>query len=458
MLVASLGAGLGPSLSACGESALLDLTVVVPPGTDPLANIDSVLLTVSEPFVQVSAAVANPAKLSIGAEIDVEGAVGYIRLEGFGADQRLARGQTPPLILVPHDASMSLLVSEAGAMATLAPQLKQSGAGMMSLVLPGRGVLLAGGNDSVSGPVKAASLYDFVDHQLVELDAMPETRYGANALSCGDACGLIVFGRRDDASLADRWQRFDGDAWQTGDFGSASGLARSEAGEIRLPDGRYVVVGGVDSNGDARGDILLVEVGSESVAPTISAAPVETTPCVAPALAVNSKGAVMIVGGAAAGQGQVALYDSSARTLVQVELSDIGPVSGAAVVALADESFVILGGRDGSGMALRSAWLIDGAGQEKQRYGEALAEGRFGHWAGMLAGELVVIGGSDGTGAALNTEVLNPTTLDRLYLATAATYRVWPKVAPLSSSSLLVAGGVDAVGGAIGGLEVFQPR
>jgi hypothetical protein len=445
------------SLAACSETALLDLTVVVPLGEDPLANVDSVLLTVSEPFAQVATGVSNPAKLSVGAEIDVEGAIGFIRLEGFRDEERLARGQTPPLILVAQDASMSLLVSSAGAMATLAPQLEKGGAGMNSLLLPGLGVLLTGGMDSDSGPLTNAALYDFVDHRLIAIDAMPESRFGANALSCGETCGLILFGKKDDTTLATRWLRYDGDAWQSGDLSSQASLGRSHATAIQLTDGRYLVVGGKDSEGGPRGDLLLVDAGSESVSPSFSTAPVETAKRVAPGVAVNRNGDVLIVGGATEGQ-QAELYSSSARTISSVVLSEMTTLDGAAVVALADDTFVVLGGRDGSGNALRSAWRVDAGGEEKQYYAEALAEGRYGHWAGIVSGDLVVIGGTGENSSALAAEVLSSATMERLYSAEASTFRSGQNVARLSSASLLVAGGLDEKGEPVLDLQVFQPR
>lgn len=188
----------------------------------------------------------------------------------------------------------------------------------------------------------------------------------------------------------------------TGELADGPGLARLRVGgrALREADGRVLLIGGVDGDGqvvtdgeridpDGRGGSQLVAgtgaagallagggaltgfapLGaaasqSAAVVPPGALRATEVAsiePRAGPALAALEGGGVLVVGGAVDGDDEAvaALYAPASGALAALPAGPVeGDRSGAAAVALADGSVLVVGGRGAGGAALIDAWIF----------------------------------------------------------------------------------------------------
>lgn len=444
------------TVAACGDPPLFDLSLVTPPGADPLASVDTVKLTVSNPPASVTQKVVNPASFSIELDVEVESLVGTITLEGLSGSALVARGETPPLILRPEAQQMNLMVSPAGRSTPLSPTLQHPGLGMLALLLPGSGVLFVGGQQDVAAaPRKSAQLYDFFEHKLRTFAELPAARAFAVGAYCGDACAVVALGRGE-GGLADKLLRHDGSGWQQFDDGLDAATRRERAGIAPLGDGTYLVVGGQDAAGKPLDTLLRLAPSTAAARPTLTVlSPRSVTARLAPA-ASPGKGAVVIVGGQAAGAPACEIFYTSSFQSQAHTLAGTPPASGAAAVDLADGRVVIVGGQDASGNPLADAWIVEPETLKSTRVENALIRARSGHKVVRLGGRLFVWGGTCAGGTLCSEgEILDAKTAKSAATFALGTPRSGFVLERLGRGSFLVGGGQDASGPA-GGLELVQ--
>ena len=446
---------------ACGDPALLDLTIVTPEGTDPFTGADTVRLSVSNPASRTSSSLSSPKSVALELDVEVESAAGIITLEALGKDKLMARGETPPMILRPTDQQLSLLVARAGELSVLRPRLPTAAGGMASAVLPSLGVLLAGGEDGAGAALAKASAYNFFTHKVESIPALPAARAGAVAVHCGSSCGVVALGG-DGKALATTMVRYDGKSWAAYKDGLDPATRRAGAGLASLGDGSYLVAGGVGVGGAALDTFLRLRPGSAASSPALEALPSRARAArKSPAMAQGT-GAVVIAGGQAKGEPACEVFFLSTLSSQKVTLAGGAELaSGVAAATLSDGRVAIVGGRDSAGKLTRDAWIVDPSTLQVTHVKEALAAGRADHRMIRVDAHLVVIGGRVDAGLADHAEVLNAGTLKSLRKITTQAPRSAHSLRLLgirgggAGRSLLVAGGVDAKG-PVTRLEIYQ--
>lgn len=444
---------LGLLLAGCGDPPLLELVVTTPQGPDPLAGVDSLRLLVTNPAGETTESVKDPSSFSVEVELEAQSEVGSVLLEGYTAGKLAARGETPPMVLRPVDDRIALLVAAAGKLSTLRGRLGAAGREMTTLLLPGLGVLLAGGTDGSGRVSSAVELYDFLEHRLAPQPALPAPSAGAVAAICGSHCAVVATGT-DDRGLATRLQRFDGTAWESFADGLAPGERRARAGIAPLDDGTFVIVGGQGPAGPQR-SVLLLDPGQAGSDPRLTVLPSPSLAArVAPALAASG-GIVLAAGGQGAGEPAAELFYASSSSFQPVTLPGAAPSAAAAAVELGDGRLAIVGGRDEAGQPLRGGWIVDPVSLKVSHRADALARGRAGHRALRVGDRLLVLGGTLDATLADQAEVLSAKDLSNLGQTPTGQPREGFGAVPLGKGSVLVVGGGDARG-PVDLLEIYE--
>ena len=444
----------------CGDAPILDLKIVTPEGADPFTGADTVRLLVSNPASEHSVTVTDPGSFTLELEVAVESAAGTITLEALSSQKMVARGETPPMILRPEEQQLSLLVARAGELSLLKPRLGASASHMASTLLPSRGVLMAGGQDSAGAAVATAALYNFFQHKLETISSLPAPRAGAVAAYCGATCGVVALGG-DGKTLASTMLRYDGATWAEYKDGLDAATRRRDAGIASLADGSYLVAGGAGVSG-AQDTFLRLRPGTVSSAPSMEALPARARAArQRPAMAAGT-GSVLIAGGQTKGKPACEIFflaTLSSQTVTLPGTTDLA--GGAAAATLKDGRVALVGGRDSAGTLLRDAWIVDPSTLTVTHVKGALTTGRADHRLMRIDNHLLVLGGVVGTSWAAEAEVLDGSTLKGIKQITMQAPRSGFVTQHLGIRgagdvrSLLVAGGVDA-GGTVNELEVYQ--
>lgn len=448
------------AIQACGDAPILDLKIVTPEGPDPLTGVDTVRVLVSNPASEHTIKVTDPKKISLELEVEVESAEGSITLEALTGKSLKARGETPPMLLRPEEQQMSLLVAKAGALSVLRPRLASPGSAMASVLLPARGVLLAGGLDSAGKALATATIYNYFDHQLESVKALPAPRAGAVAAYCGVSCAVVALGG-DGKSLADTLLRYDGNSWAQFKDGLDAATRRQGAGIASLADGTYLVAGGAGPSG-ALDTFLQFKPGTASAGPSIKPLVARARAArLAPAMAAGT-GSVVIAGGQIKGKPACEVFYLNSLGSESVTLpGDADLAGGTAAVTLDGGSVALVGGRDSAGKLLRDAWIVDPSTLKAIQVKGVLARGRADHRLIRIDTHLLVLGGVVDAGPADKVEVLDATTLKGLKETSMQAPRSSFAVHHLGVGghrkvrTLLLAGGVDAKG-TVNKLEVYQ--
>lgn len=438
----------------CGATQTLDLQLVLPEGADPLASVDELVLTITQ--VNKSKRVKLPAAqpFSVELELDVNSEVASIVLEGRGGGALLARGETPRILLRPVDDTFKLLVSPVGALAGLKPRASGLGYRSAATVLPGIGVLAAGGQDVGGQALAGAVLYDIYEHALSTMPNLPAPRAGALAVPCGSTCALLVLGRGSDGLPAETMLRYDAGTWSSLPDGLVAAERRSEAALVPLGDGVYLLAGGVDAAGKSLSSLLRL-VPSSNGSPRISLFPAPAR-AARRAPATASTGTIaLFAGGQEAGAAAAELFFLASESSQVLTLAGPQPSRGCAAVALGDGRFALIGGEDEQGTLLRDGWLVDPIAQKVAHVPEALSKGRAGHSLLLVGEHVLVVGGRDAQGLAAEAEVLARDSLGSLRAFAQQAPREGQQLVSIAPGTALVVGGLD-MSGSVTMLEAYQ--
>jgi hypothetical protein len=442
-------------LAACSEAPLLDLRLVTPDGPDPLSTADRVRLVVSEPATEQTMALTSSQSFSVELKAEVAGAAGSVILEGYAGDVLVARGETPPMALRPSARQMSLLVGRAGALSALRPGLQSAGANMISVLLPGRGVLLVGGLDGSDRALSDAALYDFFEHAVAPVAPLPEARAGAVGATCGSTCAVVALGESD-KGMADHLLVFDGETWTSVADGLSPAERRREAGIALLGDGTYLIVGGEGPAG-ALDTVLRLTPGSDTSTPTLDVLAARARAArVRPAVAAGT-GAVVVAAGQSPGAPAAEIFYTTSSSFQALALPGPSLSSGTAASDLGDGRIAIVGGRDAAGTLLRDAWIVDPVTVQVTHLANCLAEARVDHQLARTGQHLVVLGGQTASGLAASAEVLEVKGLTRIRDTPMQALRTAFTLGRLGPGSFLVAGGRGGSGAtAVALMEVYE--
>ncbi len=436
--------GIGMWGAGCSEPEWLDLKVLTSNGSDPFATVDRLRLAVSDPASEQIITITDREHFELDLEVEVDSQIGMIALEGYAGQQLVARGETPPIVMTPTTQQLNLMVAPAGAMSPLSTNLEHPAEGMMSLLIPSMGVLLAGGRGAQGQLLTSAFVYDFFIHELLPLNAMPNGQTAGISATCGSYCGLLALGESDNG-LATTIQRFESRVWNEYGDQLPPTERRRHASSVRMEDGISLVIGGEGANG-ALDTILSLNPGTLYMEPKMEVMEYRTREArVKPALALGT-GAVVIVGGQPKGGKPAEILYVAAASAQDLTLEGPRIASGAAALSFVDGRVLVIGGRDEEGALLRDAWIINTVSLEVNHLPQTLAEGRADHRILRVGEHLVVVGGVIEAGLADQVEVLTAEGLTAVAQPVMQAPRAGFVVERLGVGSFLLAGGVGPAG------------
>jgi len=441
-LLASL---LALAAGSCGDPPLLDLRVVTTDGVDPLTGVDKLRLVVTEPASETTASVTSTGTFSVELKVEVASGIGEVILEGSRGGSLVARGESPPMVLTPTDRQLSVLVGRAGELAALRTRLPSPGDRLVAVLLPSRGILVAGGADKDNRAGTGAALYDFFQQTLTALPALPEGRVDAVGADCGGSCAVIALGAKDGgfAEQLLRWE--DSSGWTAIADKLAPPDRRRGAGIASLDADTYLIAGGEGPAGPLDTALRLTP-GDALSDPTLEVLPARTRAARRRPAMASGTGTVIVVGGQPAGGPAFEIYYTTSSSFQALPVGASFPASGSAVTDLGDGRFAVVGGRDESGALLRAGWIIDPVTLQVTPVLDALAEGRADHALVRAGKQLLVVGGALASGLASKVEVLEAKTLKHLGDTPMLAPRSGFATARLGPGSFLVAGGRGAAG------------
>lgn len=330
-------------------------------------------------------------------------------------------------------------------------------------------VLVIGGADDETGePVGRVDSFDPTSGRLVdplECDG-PEgcavaARWGHTALSTGD--GAVFVGGRDSDGPVQSVGLCDGEGCRGRD---AKSIERWAGVGVSLPGGGGVSVASLmDGEATTVIDRFDAEGGVEERVHEVSA---EGTGLSA---GFDGSGGLLLMGFADGFARYVSGAVEAGATVEQEVLEGILHRRAASLVTLGDGRVLIIGGRTESGESLTIIEVFDAARGLVCEAGNLL-RGRAEHAAALLRDGRVLVTGGVSTGGSMpaESEVIDPrylpeaTSCERVagklevrLGSRLAGPRRGHKAIALSNGNLLVAGGVDESGEAVGRLEIFVP-
>lgn len=283
-------------------------------------------------------------------------------------------------------------------------------------------------------------------------------RIGGSALTSRNGSALYVGGLDDGGATVLGADRFDP---MTGRFEELATLTpRLDGAAANLGDGRAIVAGGVDHEGNVTQflDLISIDANSEQAVEQIFAPQLSTV--TAPALATLSDGSIVAIGGRdASGTPIRALTgiagDGAGIVIGSLSEANLGhPRYGHTVTRLSNDlgaPVLIVGGRDHEGAPVKVSELYRPLVEEIAPAGEFAAEiqvPRWDHAAVRLPdGSVVIIGGRNASGPVGTVEVftLEAGFIIQDYLPVGAGLTDF-SITALPDGRVLVAGGVDTAG------------
>ena len=176
--------------------------------------------------------------------------------------------------------------------------------------------------------------------------------------------------------------------------------APAGASVTRLPDGRWLLLGGQGADGAPSGAAVIVSDGSRSVPVSLPSslklARVGHTATVLP------QGAVLILGGIGrdgAIVGDAELYDPATATFSTLENLRLPARAHHSATLLTDRRVLVAGGVAAPGVPTTGIAIIDGVTGRVEQFAGSLAEPRMGHEAILLPSAPVLLIGGYGPGA-----------------------------------------------------------
>ena len=451
-----LGALLVPGqLAGCDRTVgTISLKLVTEPGSDLVSRVDRVRLTLSDPPEVVEAERDRGGGLSLAFDLEVGSAVGTITFEGFdGGGELIAFGRSGPLPLSGLEAEITIHIAPPESV-TRSPETLDPPRSAMGSVALSFGVVLVGGRDAageVLGTVDVYSVYtsdlrsEDLDFRPRVLDLpMPRT---SSTVALGSFGDVFIFGGvgPDGLDAHDAWRMRPSLGPRGGyiDMTSDQAHARSGADAAILGPDVFVVAGAppVRIDGPANA-VIAVDPGGQPPVVGGSATSV-----------VNGGIFVTLFAGEGNGEGGVLLAGGVfAEIPGSGELARVGHDS----VALPDNTVLTIGGQLGGVLATGAARFRP-SDRSITVIPDFLATPRRDAVAVTTDQYLLVIGGADSDGAAIgDVEIFDLDTLEPLG-SQAIVPRLGASAEPMITGQVLILGGVDAEGAPVAAIEVFTP-
>jgi hypothetical protein len=235
------------ALAGCpsARSGTIDLGLTSAPGSTLLDDVQKLRVTLTSPH-EVVEATRGPDGFSLSLEVDADGAIGALLVEGFDAGgAAIAGGQSPLFNVAAVDARivvyMAAPLSFGRAPLALMPARANVSGSLLSY-----GVALAGGHDAAGAPSDAIAIYNAYDHSIAGGRMMPAPRDGI-VMASTSSNGVVLFGGRDasGAPAGTAWL-FDTTVPPSGayfDLGNYPAFARADETALAIGVDRFIVTG-----------------------------------------------------------------------------------------------------------------------------------------------------------------------------------------------------------------------
>ena len=191
------------------------------------------------------------------------------------------------------------------------------------------------------------------------------------------------------------------------DRGAAS-LSRSGSASVSLPDGRTLVLGGVDADGNATATVIAYD----AIANSATSVGQLLSPRAGHSATVLNDGRVVVIGGRHDEPtiDDIEIFDpSSGTSQLAGHLSEPRTDLGSAL--LPDGTVLIVGGTNAAGEALSSAEIFEPASANTTPVSSSMQQARSGASATTLIdGRVLVVGGRNGSQDLQSAEIFDPFT------------------------------------------------
>ncbi len=429
-----------------GQVGTFQLSIVTAPGADPMADVQRVRLTLSNPPTVVESERDGSGNFSLELEAVAEGQSGRVSLEGFDGDGGLvAVGRTALLPISSIDANIAIYVAPPDSVGQAPVELDVARADMASAGLS-FGALWAGGTGADGTPTDAMTIYNVYAHDLQIGLELPEPRASMTAVP-GFFSFVYLFGGTDAAGepTAD-FLRFDTSATPNGTYaqlGTDDAFARAGAGAAPIATEIFLLGGnpGVILDGTTAAARDAQTPPLDGPLATLVFDDIEITTLVA-GDGVGTSGAVVVRNG---------LFTDATDVPEEVRRT------GHAVVGLRTGDGLILGGSI-AGVPTASAVRFRSAAGTFAVIDDFLAVPRNGPAVTRAENLLVVAGGTDADGNVVDTvEVFDATSLQPISTHAMVVPRTRASAVAFDNGQVAIAGGVDEDGAPTAVIELYTP-
>jgi hypothetical protein len=390
----------------------------------------------------------GPDGFDLALEVPADGRGSVVVLQGFDAGGTVvAVGSSPPIPLAAVDADMAVYMAAPMSLAAAPVALDPPRTAIGTTLLP-YGVMLAGGN-TATGPTTDLAIYNAYTHAFDAGKDLPAERQGL-AVGYSPSGYAYLFGGADTTGTASgiTW-RFDTQAQPDGIYVQLDddpALARVGATAAPLGFEQFLITGAPPAllnglTGVTDASVLGAELPPVAVSVqdgSIADSPVYT----------------VIVGGSAGTTGVQVYTDGGIADVQATEALRTGHGG----VPTPDTQVVVIGGETVADGLLASALRIDPFRRTVSVIPDALVTPRRDAAIATNGEVLVVAGGIDATGAILpDAEIIDLASLTPIMSIAMAVPRTGAIARPLPTGQVMIVGGVDAAGNAVGTIELFTP-
>jgi len=472
------------TLGGCGgKTGTLQLDIVVSPVDDPFADAANVRFTIGDSSHVKVYPVTN-GHFSFSFDTSPLASPGPVIVEALDSNSAvIAHGQTPVLVLQAVSQEVSVWVGRPGHVAGAATSLAAPLAEFGAAVLPGIGIVYAGGRSTDGTVLKDTSLFSVLTQSVIPpltstvagIQPMTEARAGtvgavttgSNAVMVGGATSAGFGTSGSPTDDAESFTPFDaGAASGVGSYGTWTTLTgkidpgRSYPEATVLSDGSILVSGGVDENGAAVDTAALMPTsGTITLNPTsTSMAAARFGHAVAATTFADGSSGALIIGGLAQGSSAPVAERLVSQAFAAYDVPGLDNRVNATATTLTTGVVLVVGGTI-NGVAVPTGVLIDTSNSPPTvtNLPAALSAPRAGHTATVLANnDVLVCGGSDDNGKPVGScDLLDGATGGIKTTVQLANARTGHSALAVETGQVIIAGGFGADGLPLGSIEIY---
>ncbi|MCG8424154.1 MAG: hypothetical protein MJE77_40190 [Proteobacteria bacterium] len=439
------------TVMACfGNTGTIAVTLVAAPGSELVARVDRVRLTLSDPLAVFEAERGDDGRISLDLDVVASGQTGYLTFEGFDrSGELIAYGRSGPLPIAAISAEVVIYVAPPGGLAA-APVVLEPARSEMAVAALSFGVVLAGGrrgDGQVAAEVDIYSVYDHdlvpegsaIEHRVVDL---PVPRAGLAALAGGFDDVYLAGGVDDNGEpTPDIWRLVTSVA-PRGAYLPLTSQERFARSGIRMAmHGGDVVVTGVPPLFIDRLTGQIREIADPAALGGTATSSIDGAYTLFAGEGNGTEGAVLLRGG----------------VFVDVEGAGELARTGHAAVFLLDGSILAVAGAIAGELVTSAVRYLPATG-DIELLSDFLATARRDAAVAASGDYVVVAGGVDSDGKLVaDAEVFVADTLERAASVPMIVPRRGANAALLANGQILIAGGIDAMGRPIEVIELFTP-